>query len=70
VRHPGYLSVILTSTATPLLLRTPWAYLPVAAIFLVIVIRTALEDRVLRRELAGYQEYAKKVRWRLFPGLW
>ena len=70
LRHPGYLSVILTSTATPLLLGTPWAFLPVGAIFLVILIRTALEDRVLRRELPGYQEYARRVRWRLVPGIW
>ena len=70
VRHPGYLSVILTSAATPLLLGTPWAYLPVGAIFVVIVIRTALEDSVLRRELSGYQEYARRVRRRLFPGIW
>ncbi len=64
------MSVILTSTATPLLLGTPWAFLPVAGIILVIGIRTALEDRVPRRELAGYQEYAQRVRWRLFPGIW
>ena len=70
VRHPGYLSVILTSLATPLLLGTPWAFLPVGAIFVIIVIRTALEDRVLRRELPGYQEYARLVRRRLFPGIW
>lgn len=70
VRHPGYLSVILTSLATPLLLGTPWAFLPVGAIVVVIVIRTALEDRVLRRELPGYQEYARRVRRRLFPGIW
>ena len=70
VRHPGYLSVILTSAATPLLLGTPWAFLPVGVIFVVIVIRTALEDRVLRLELPGYQEYARRVRRRLFPGIW
>ncbi|MGB2907278.1 MAG: isoprenylcysteine carboxylmethyltransferase family protein [Candidatus Aminicenantaceae bacterium] len=70
VRHPGYLSAILTSTATPLLLGTPWAFLPVGAIIVVLVIRTALEDRVLRRELTGYREYAQRVRWRLFPGIW
>lgn len=70
VRHPGYLSVMITSAATPLLLGTPWAFLPVGAIIVVLVIRTALEDRVLRRELTGYREYAQRVRWRLFPGIW
>jgi len=32
--------------------------------------RTALEDRMLRRGLAGYPDYARRVRWRLVPGVW
>jgi protein-S-isoprenylcysteine O-methyltransferase Ste14 len=64
------LTAMLILMATPLLLGTPWAFLPVGAIFVVILIRTALEDRVLRRELPGYQEYARRVRKRLFPGIW
>jgi len=35
-----------------------------------VVVRTALEDRTLRRELAGYAEYAKRTRYRLLPGIW
>jgi protein-S-isoprenylcysteine O-methyltransferase Ste14 len=35
-----------------------------------LVIRTALEDRTLQEELPGYAEYAGKVRYRLFPGMW
>jgi protein-S-isoprenylcysteine O-methyltransferase Ste14 len=31
---------------------------------------TALEDRMLRDELAGYADYAAKVRYRLIPGVW
>ena len=34
------------------------------------VARTALEDRMLRQELDGYEEYAQRVRQRLIPGLW
>jgi protein-S-isoprenylcysteine O-methyltransferase Ste14 len=34
------------------------------------VLRTALEDRFLQAELAGYQDYARRVRWRLVPGVW
>jgi protein-S-isoprenylcysteine O-methyltransferase Ste14 len=34
------------------------------------VIRTALEDRLLQAELPGYQEYAGEVRCRLVPGIW
>jgi protein-S-isoprenylcysteine O-methyltransferase Ste14 len=35
-----------------------------------VVVRTALEDRMLRRGLAGYEAYAGRVRWRLLPGAW
>jgi protein-S-isoprenylcysteine O-methyltransferase Ste14 len=34
------------------------------------VVRTAKEDAMLREELAGYQEYAERVRYRLVPGVW
>jgi protein-S-isoprenylcysteine O-methyltransferase Ste14 len=33
-------------------------------------VRTALEDRTLRQELEGYAEYARRVRFRLIPGIW
>jgi protein-S-isoprenylcysteine O-methyltransferase Ste14 len=36
----------------------------------VVVARTALEDRTLRAELAGYEDYASRVRYRLLPGIW
>jgi hypothetical protein len=33
-------------------------------------VRTALEDRTLRKELAGYEEYTHVTRWRFVPGVW
>ena len=36
----------------------------------VLVVRTAFEDRFLKRELDGYAEYARRVRYRLVPGVW
>jgi protein-S-isoprenylcysteine O-methyltransferase Ste14 len=35
-----------------------------------LILRTALEDRALQAELAGYTEYARQVRYRLLPGVW
>jgi len=35
-----------------------------------LVVRTALEDRTLRTALAGYADYAARVRYRLAPGIW
>jgi protein-S-isoprenylcysteine O-methyltransferase Ste14 len=40
------------------------------AVLGVFVWRTAFEDRVLHAELAGYAEYAQRVRFRLVPGIW
>ena len=70
VRHPLYVAGEILSFGIALALGSYWALLPVAAATLLIVIRTALEDRVLHEGLAGYREYASRVRYRLIPGVW
>ncbi len=70
VRHPGYSGVIFQSLGSPLLLGSLWALIPglLSAVFL--VVRTVLEDRMLRVELSGYVDYARRVRYRLLPRVW
>lgn len=70
LRHPGYAGLILWAWATPFLLRSTWALFTAAITILWIILRTALEDATLRRELAGYSDYARQTRYRLFPGVW
>lgn len=70
VRHPGYVGFGGWIVATPLLLGSWWAFAPAALSLITLVVRTALEDRTLRRELDGYAEYAARVRYRLVPGVW
>jgi protein-S-isoprenylcysteine O-methyltransferase Ste14 len=70
VRHPGYVGWIVTALGTPLLLGSVWAVVPAAIGALLMIARTALEDRTLRRELEGYQAYAARVRYRLLPAVW
>jgi protein-S-isoprenylcysteine O-methyltransferase Ste14 len=71
VRHPGYLAVIAGYiSGTPLMLGSWWAFVPAALAATAMVIRTALEDRMLLAELAGYAGYASRVRHRLIPGVW
>jgi protein-S-isoprenylcysteine O-methyltransferase Ste14 len=70
MRHPGYAGLALWALSMPLLLLSRWALAPAALAAAWVVLRTALEDRMLRRELAGYAEYARRVRWRLLPGVW
>jgi protein-S-isoprenylcysteine O-methyltransferase Ste14 len=70
VRHPGYAALALWALATPLVLRSRWALAPALFTVAWVVLRTALEDAFLRRGLAGYAEYARRVRARLVPGVW
>jgi len=70
VRHPGYAGVILAMAGAPLMLGSAWALIPAAATIVAIVVRTAYEDRTLVRDLAGYEAYARRVCYRLLPGIW
>jgi protein-S-isoprenylcysteine O-methyltransferase Ste14 len=70
VRHPGYAGAIIFNLAVPLLLNSLWAFIPAVVIVLVLILRTALEDRLLMHELPGYSSYAQQVRYRLIPGIW
>ena len=70
VRHPGYVGFVGWIISTPLLLASAWAFIPALITVLLLVIRTALEDRTLCDELPGYTEYANRVLFRLIPGVW
>jgi protein-S-isoprenylcysteine O-methyltransferase Ste14 len=70
VRHPGYAATILGAPGFPLVIGSWWAFLTVGAYVLLFVVRTALEDRFLLRELPGYTDYARRTRYRLIPGIW
>ncbi len=70
IRHPGYAGALLTYLATPFFLDSRWAFLPVIFITIVLVIRTSLEDKILQDELQDYSDYARRVRYRLLPGVW
>jgi protein-S-isoprenylcysteine O-methyltransferase Ste14 len=70
VRHPGYFGVLLYNLGTPLFLESYWTLIPGLFVIMLTVVRTALEDRTLNAELAGYRQYAETVRNRLIPGVW
>jgi protein-S-isoprenylcysteine O-methyltransferase Ste14 len=70
VRHPGYVGMIITMLATPLLLGSLWALAAAGLAACLFVVRTALEDATLQAELEGYRDYARQVRYRLLPGVW
>ncbi len=70
VRHPGYVGFIVSNLAAPLLLGSLWALIPAGVLAILVIVRTALEDRTLQAELGGYKDYARQVRYRLLPGIW
>ena len=71
VRHPGYLAGIVIILASGLALGS-WlaALLVIVSSLPFLLYRAITEDRVLQAELPGYADYARRVRWRLVPGIW
>jgi protein-S-isoprenylcysteine O-methyltransferase Ste14 len=70
IRHPGYAGTIAAHLALSLALGSLWGLVPAGAGGLLLAIRAVREERVLQRELAGYQDYMERVAWRLLPGIW
>jgi len=70
VRHPAYIGMILFEFAMSTLLASWWAIIAGGLCAILLIIRTALEDRTLQVELAGYADYSCQVRFRLIPGIW
>jgi protein-S-isoprenylcysteine O-methyltransferase Ste14 len=70
VRHPGYLGWIIYTILTPLILGSLWGLIPQGMAFILMLVRTQLEDDTLRKELPRYIEYTNKVKYRLVPGIW
>ncbi len=70
VRHPGYSGNIVPLAGIVLALGSVWTTIPAAVALIIAVTRTALEDRTLQDELPGYRDYARRVRYRLIPGIY
>jgi protein-S-isoprenylcysteine O-methyltransferase Ste14 len=70
VRHPVYAGNILALPGILLALGSLWTLIPAAFELIVAVVRTSLEDRTLQEELPGYWDYARRVRYRLLPGIY
>ena len=70
VRHPMYSSVFLFLPAVALLLGSWWGLLLCVVLLGLLVWRIPLEERMLENGLAGYDEYERKVRYRLIPRVW
>ncbi len=70
VRHPMYAAVILLFLSMPLVLGSVWAFLVFLPFPVLLVKRIGNEEAVLLAGLEGYEDYTRRVRWRLIPYLW
>jgi protein-S-isoprenylcysteine O-methyltransferase Ste14 len=70
VRHPMYVASLVLYLASAVALGSWWAVIPAVLYAPVLVVRIVNEEEVLVRELPGYEEYRKKVRYRLLPLVW
>ena len=68
-RHPGYAGMALLAIARPVVLGSYWGLLPGLVGFVMVIIRTFLEDKALLVN-PNYHNYAAKVRYRLLEGVW
>jgi protein-S-isoprenylcysteine O-methyltransferase Ste14 len=69
IRHPMYLASLFLYTGTPLALGSYWGLIGSVWYVIVIIIRLLDEERILKRDLPGYEDYCKKTRYHLIPGI-
>lgn len=70
VRHPMYAVTIVLFLSMPLVLGSLIAFLIFLLYIPIIVKRLLHEEKFLAKELAGYEEYMQKVKYRLIPFIW
>ena len=70
VRHPMYFATLLLFLAMPLVLGSFVSFIVFLAYPFIIAKRIKNEEEVLSRELEGYEDYKKKVRYRMLPFIW
>ena len=70
VRHPLYFGALFYIAGTSLVLGSWWGLAMVPILAFLLVIRIGIEEKTLRMGLEGYDDYARRVRWRLVPLIW
>jgi len=70
MRHPMYAAALVMLLGIPIALGSSWGVLIVVAMLPVLIWRLLDEERFLVRNLPGYAEYQRRVRYRLLPPIW
>lgn len=70
VRHPMYAGSLLVFFATPVALGSWWGMIFSVCLTIMLIIRLLDEEKYLEKNLSGYKEYCRKVRYHLVPFVW
>lgn len=70
VRHPMYMATVLLFLMIPLILGSWFSLIAFAFYPAIIIVRLKDEEALLTRELPGYADYQKKVKYRIIPFIW
>ena len=70
VRHPMYTATIFLFLTIPLILGSVYSFIIFLIYPVLISFRIKNEEMVLEKELEGYVEYKRKVKYRVLPYVW
>lgn len=70
IRHPMYFSTLFLFLSMPLILGSMYSFFVFLQYPFIIAKRIKYEEEFLEKELEGYKEYQKKVKYRLIPFIW
>ena len=70
VRHPMYLASVLMFLSIPIVMGSWYALIPFAFYPVLMIVRILDEEKLLTAELSGYEEYKRKVKYRMIPFIW
>ena len=70
VRHPMYAAAVWLFVGIPLALGSWWSVGLLVPFIPVLVWRLLNEEKILARDLPGYTDYMRRVRYRLVPHVW
>jgi len=70
IRHPMYCATLFLFLSMGIVLGSPISFVILLAYIPIIALRISNEEKVLKRELLGYEEYCKRVKYKVIPLIW
>ncbi len=70
IRHPMYTASIIIFIFSPVVLGSYYGVVPMLLYPCILIVRIFNEEEVLKRDLKGYDDYMKRIKYRLIPYIW